>query len=202
MGRRLTTVAAFDEPVRANLARNVLAAAGIEATIADSEIVAMDWLLSNAVGGIKVQVWEEDAERAAAVLEDEFGEEAGHASDALGEAELARQALAELPEEEIEVRPEEVEPVEEPESSDEVRTPTEEQHERDEYARRLLYAAVFSLLFFPLAFYALYLVLNAAFSPGPLSDRGRTRLLIGGVIMLIWVVPFLLIVRIFLWGWE
>ena len=202
MGRRLTTVAAFDEPGRANLARNVLEAAGIEAIIADSEIVAMDWLLSNAVGGIKVQVWEEDAERAAAVLEDEFGDEAGHASDAIGEAELARQALAEPPEEEIEVGPEEDEPVEEPELSDESRTPTEEKHERDEYARRLLYAAVFSLIVFPLAFYALYLFLNAALGPGPLSDRGRNRLLLGGVIMLIWVVPFFLVVRILLWGWE
>ena len=108
MGRRLTTVAAFDEPVRANLARNVLEAAGIPVIISDSEIVAMDWLLSNAVGGIKVQVREEDAERAAAALAAEFGDEAGHATDALDEDELTRQALAE--EREDESRAEDDEP--------------------------------------------------------------------------------------------
>ena len=93
MSRRLTTVAAFDIPAKAELARNALTAAGIQAVIADSEIVAMDWLISNAVGGVKVQVWEEDAERAAAVLEEKLGDEAGLASDDLDEDELTRQAL-------------------------------------------------------------------------------------------------------------
>ena len=55
----------------------------------------MDWLLSNAVGGIKVQVREEDAERAAAILAKEFGDGAAHASDEISEDELTRQALAE-----------------------------------------------------------------------------------------------------------
>ena len=98
MSRRLTTVASYDEPVRAHAARNCLESAGIPAVISDSEIVAMDWLLSNAVGGIKVQVWEEDAERAAALLDKEFGAESGLASDSVDEDELARQALAEAPE--------------------------------------------------------------------------------------------------------
>ncbi|HVK16195.1 MAG TPA: DUF2007 domain-containing protein [Fimbriiglobus sp.] len=92
---RLTTVASFDLAAKAELARNVLEEAGIDAVLTDAEIVAMDWLISNAVGGIKVQVREEDAERAAEVLAGEFGEEAGLASEDLDEDELTRQALAE-----------------------------------------------------------------------------------------------------------
>jgi hypothetical protein len=86
-------VASFDIPAKAELARNALTVAGIQAVIADSEIVAMDWLISNAVGGVKVQVWEEDAERAAAVLAEQLGDEAGLISDAISEEELTRQAL-------------------------------------------------------------------------------------------------------------
>ena len=93
MSRRLVTVATFDIPAKAEIARNALTAAGIQAVISDGEIVAMDWLISNAVGGIKVQVWEEDAERAAAVLNAKFGDEAWAASDAVSEEELTRQAL-------------------------------------------------------------------------------------------------------------
>src|SRR5437763_793598 len=47
--RTLTTVATFHQPAQAELARNALTAAGIPAVVADAEIVAMDWLLANAV---------------------------------------------------------------------------------------------------------------------------------------------------------
>jgi hypothetical protein len=93
VSRRLTTVASFDLAAKAELARNALTAASIPAVIADGEIVAMDWLISNAVGGVKVQVWEEDAERAAAVLDEKLGDEAGLASEGVDEDELTRQAL-------------------------------------------------------------------------------------------------------------
>jgi hypothetical protein len=93
MSRRLMTVASFDIPAQAQIAKNALEAAGIQVVTADSEIVAMDWLISNAVGGVKVQVWEEDAERAAAVLDEKLGDEAGLVSGDLDEDELTRQAL-------------------------------------------------------------------------------------------------------------
>jgi hypothetical protein len=96
---RLTTVAAFDGVAKAEAARAVLEAAGIPAELTDSEIVAAEWLIWNAVGGVQVQVREEDAERAAEVLADEFGEEAGLVSEEVGEDELTRQALAESSEE-------------------------------------------------------------------------------------------------------
>jgi hypothetical protein len=98
MSDRTTVVAAFDTPVKAEIARLALDRAGIRSVIEDSEIVAMDWLLANAVGGIKVKVREADADRAAEVLADSLGADAGHASDRVDEDELTRQALAEPPE--------------------------------------------------------------------------------------------------------
>ena len=71
---RLTTVAMFDLAAKAEAARNVLEDGRHPGGVADSEIVAMDWLISNAVGGHQVQVREEDAERAAEVLDDELGD--------------------------------------------------------------------------------------------------------------------------------
>lgn len=59
MGKRLVTIATFDQPTPAHLAKNALDEAGIQATVADASLVSMDWLLSNAIGGIKVQVWDE-----------------------------------------------------------------------------------------------------------------------------------------------
>ena len=52
---RLTTVATVDLAAKAEMAKNVLEEAGIPAAIADSEIVAMDWLISNAVGATNCQ---------------------------------------------------------------------------------------------------------------------------------------------------
>ena len=100
MSDRMTVVAAFDTPVKAEIARLALDRAGIPAVIEDSEIVAMDWLLANAVGGIKVKVRETDADRAAEVLDAKLGSDAGLASDGIDEDELTRQALAEDPEDE------------------------------------------------------------------------------------------------------
>ncbi len=61
-------VARFGSLGEAESARSALQAAGIDAVLADDEIVALNWLYSNAVGGVKVLVAEEDEERAAAIL--------------------------------------------------------------------------------------------------------------------------------------
>ena len=65
----LVTIATTWYPIRAWLIRNRLAAAGIEAIVADESIVTMDWLTANAIGGIKVQVPLTQAEAACAELE-------------------------------------------------------------------------------------------------------------------------------------
>src|SRR5215207_2944578 len=65
---RLVTVATFTSPWEAQLARARLEAEGIESMIADEHVVRLDWAISNAVGGVKLQVRKEDAESAAAAL--------------------------------------------------------------------------------------------------------------------------------------
>jgi hypothetical protein len=51
------------------VAKSILDSAGIESFLADENVIRIDWFLSNALGGIKLCVREEDAEAAAALLE-------------------------------------------------------------------------------------------------------------------------------------
>ncbi len=59
----------------ASLAKSMLDSAGIESFLSDDNLVRMDWLYSNAVGGIKLLVREEDAETARELLEQGVPEE-------------------------------------------------------------------------------------------------------------------------------
>lgn len=65
---RLVTVAAFDHPYRAQFARMRLDAEGIESFLLDENIVTMNPMFAVGVGGIKLQVRESDAARAAEIL--------------------------------------------------------------------------------------------------------------------------------------
>jgi len=123
----------------------------------------MDWLLGQAVGGIKVQVRDEDAERAVAELGRKFGDdgEGFGAEDVEGDDEPEPAA----------------EPEDEPEPA---ATPVAS---RDDYARRLVLTAVFALFITPLWFYAVYLFLSAAFGEGTLSDYGRNKLFVGTFVL-------------------
>ncbi len=51
------------------LAKTILDSAGIESFLGDQNIIRMDWFLSNALGGVKLRVREEDAEEAATLLD-------------------------------------------------------------------------------------------------------------------------------------
>jgi Putative prokaryotic signal transducing protein len=53
---------------QAAMAQSILESAGIESFLADANLVRMDWFYSNAIGGIKVVVREEDAEEARKIL--------------------------------------------------------------------------------------------------------------------------------------
>lgn len=50
------------------VAKSVLDSAGIESFLGDQNIIRMDWLLSNALGGVKLRVREEDVGAATALL--------------------------------------------------------------------------------------------------------------------------------------
>ena len=64
----LKTVARFREPYKAHIARGKLEAEGIPAIVLDEHLVQIDWLYSQAIGGVKVQVPEEALKRAQEIL--------------------------------------------------------------------------------------------------------------------------------------
>lgn len=67
---KLITIAKFSHPLDAHLAKTKLESEEIECFIADENIVQMNWLLSNAVGGVRLQVKENDAEAAKKILKE------------------------------------------------------------------------------------------------------------------------------------
>lgn len=80
----LVTLQHFRDIPEALLAKGMLESAGIECLLADGNMVRMDWLLSNAIGGIRLQVRKEDLESARALLDEPIPAE--FAEDELGEA--------------------------------------------------------------------------------------------------------------------
>jgi rubredoxin len=57
-------VASFSQPVEAHLARTKLESEGIPCVVGDENLIRVDWLLSNAVGGVKLMVPRSEVERA------------------------------------------------------------------------------------------------------------------------------------------
>jgi transposase-like protein len=68
MNPRLVTVKTFSSAWEADLAKTQLEACGIHAFILDSNTISVNWLFSNAIGGIKLQVFEDQATEAKEVL--------------------------------------------------------------------------------------------------------------------------------------
>lgn len=169
--QNLVTIATFDQAAKARLAQNVLTEAGIRSAVADEATVSMDWLLGNAIGWIKLQVLENDADRAVAELErsfDEHGEEVGTTDP----EELAREAE--------EAPADEDSPVEGalrsvPETTADEEQDPESPTEREQYAQRAFRAALFGLLVPLILFYALYLLQVVAFTEGRLDARASRR---------------------------
>ena len=64
----VVTIAAFREPAHAHLARGFLESSGIPAVVEDEHVVGIHWLYSDAVGGVKLRVSEQHAERASSLL--------------------------------------------------------------------------------------------------------------------------------------
>lgn len=60
----MKTVASFSKPEEAHLFRTRLEAAGIPAYVQDEHLVQMDWFYSNVVGGVRVQIADEDVDAA------------------------------------------------------------------------------------------------------------------------------------------
>lgn len=65
-------IAKFSLPLEAQIARASLESAGITAFVADEHTINMDWLYSNAMGGVRLIVRREDADAARRILEADF----------------------------------------------------------------------------------------------------------------------------------
>ena len=72
-GLALITIASYREGYEAHIARSLLDEAGIAAFVSDEHLVSVNWLYSQALGGVKLQVPEEQAERALETLAEAWG---------------------------------------------------------------------------------------------------------------------------------
>ena len=63
------TVRTFMNVPDALLAKSILDSAGVECYLGDENIVGIDWFLSNAVGGVKLRIRQEDVATAAELLD-------------------------------------------------------------------------------------------------------------------------------------
>jgi hypothetical protein len=200
VGKRLVTIVTFDQAAQAELAKNELEEEGVRAIVTDATIVTMDWLLSNAVGGVKVQVWEEDAEKAVAVLRKKFGDNGEEFGTPVSAEELAAAAEGATPEEGEEPEPERQPTTPSATASPEIATDESaaKPSERDDYARRAVFTALLGDVLIPawsylpimtipcifILFYALFLILNGGWGEGVLSSRGRFNMIIAGSLTL------------------
>jgi len=156
MAEKLVTITTFDMPTEAHLAKNLLAANGLAPFLADEFTVGVAWHLSNALGGIKLQVAETDAERAIAALEGPEG--------AVPDVKEQLRGIAEI----------EGAPAETPVSIS------------DRTADRALRAALLGLLFIPLfQLYSLWMIGGLFFSGQKISKRGWRKIWVAGMLDLI-----------------
>jgi hypothetical protein len=80
----LVTLWRYRDLPEALVAKSKLDSDDVGCALADREIVRVNWFLSNAVGGVKLRVADEDAEHAIALLSEEIP--AGFAAEETGEA--------------------------------------------------------------------------------------------------------------------
>ncbi len=73
----LVTIATFSFPTRAYIAKSKLESEGIWSFVADVYTITANWLYSTALGGVKLQVRQEDAQRAVETLNDRSEEPVG-----------------------------------------------------------------------------------------------------------------------------
>ena len=64
MNRKFFTLAAFDYPADVQILKGKLESEGIPVFLRDENTLNSDPLISNAIGGVKVEVYQEDSERA------------------------------------------------------------------------------------------------------------------------------------------
>ncbi len=71
MSQRLITIAQYRDLPTAGLAQSTLESAGIICFLDNQFMIGINWLYSNALGGVKLQVLETDVEQALKLLKDQ-----------------------------------------------------------------------------------------------------------------------------------
>ncbi len=64
----LVTVASYSQPYEAHIAKSFLEEQGLRCFIADEHLVSANWLYSNAIGGVRLQVRRGDVDQAKRIL--------------------------------------------------------------------------------------------------------------------------------------
>lgn len=81
----LHVIASFATPVEAEILRMRLEAEGIRSVLADEGVVGVNWMLGNAVGGVKVLVSDADLERALEIVDEHASEQSDDREERLSE---------------------------------------------------------------------------------------------------------------------
>lgn len=71
MSLKMITIKTFMDPIEANIIKGRLESQGIPTMLLDENTVSTYWLYAQAIGGIRMQVKEEDVEQALAILKED-----------------------------------------------------------------------------------------------------------------------------------
>jgi hypothetical protein len=167
---RLVTLETYMNAMQATLAKNYLESAGIRCVLSDEFVVSNFWQLSNAVGGIKLQVAEEDIERASDLLDEiENLHRAGPKPPDATETPATDQGSAS-----VEDPPEAAPPEPKPGADDEEDEPP--LNAREDNAERAYRAVIVGTMIIPLQLYATWVLLDVWQSDLPLRPAVRRKL--------------------------
>ncbi|SET42336.1 putative signal transducing protein [Thalassotalea agarivorans] len=78
---KLVVVARFSYPLNANIAKAALDTAGIDSFVADEHTINMQWLYSDAMGGVRLYVNEDKLEQARSILATDFSDDVVDVAD-------------------------------------------------------------------------------------------------------------------------
>lgn len=67
---KLITIKTFDDGISAHILKNKLESEGINCFVFDENIVTVNALFSNAVGGVKLKIEEQDKEKALSIIQE------------------------------------------------------------------------------------------------------------------------------------
>jgi hypothetical protein len=167
MEEKLVTIATFGNTVEANLAKNRLEAAGIRAFLADGDTADMAWQLTSAIGGIKLQIPEGDEEVALALLEKPQEAVARRAAGRPRRKKRKVIVLTAITRDGLRIPAETAEELDEEEDEDPVAEDDDEEEpepsEIDQAVERAWRGSLLGILFFPIEFYVLGLLLYVLF---------------------------------------